>query len=187
MPNESPQEIAARPTCSVSWFSEGKEICGNPATHRAMPTNGTLHVYHVCERCARLAEPLRYLTNHYQGMLAGDPLWLIYPPLEQHAAILTECLEALERYRPWDKLLADPRVKAFRTGSRTGRGATIFAGGSAKVNWIRFKIRWWRWFLFGYPAKDLLDLDRQSRDIIYDRWKSMEPKPSSPKTQETKT
>jgi hypothetical protein len=71
--------------CQVGWAAYGNEFlfppCGNPATHRAVSTNGReLVICHVCERCARLAEPLRYEKDNGQ-MLAGDPLWLIWPIL----------------------------------------------------------------------------------------------------------
>ena len=44
------------------------------------------------------------------------------------------------------------------------------------MNWLRFKIRWWRWFLTEYSVVDVYMLDRDSRDIIFKRWQEREPK-----------
>lgn len=45
----------------------------------------------------------------------------------------------------------------------------------------RFKLRWWRW-LFGGPSSAKLVLsgvDKQARDVIYQRWLDAEPKEES--------
>lgn len=59
------------------------------------------------------------------------------------------------------------------------RGAGVQDREGAAVKWLRFKIRWWRWFLFGMtPIWKQFDvgLDRDARDIIFRRWIESEPK-----------
>ncbi len=69
--------------CGVGWKDPYK-ACGNPATHRAVSTSGKeTTVFHVCEECAMLGAALKY--KDFMGdsqMLPGDPLWLIWPPLD---------------------------------------------------------------------------------------------------------
>ena len=42
--------------------------------------------------------------------------------------------------------------------------------------WIRFQIRWWKWFLGGPNVAELMGEDKSSRDIIYRRHDDKEPK-----------
>jgi hypothetical protein len=47
------------------------------------------------------------------------------------------------------------------------------------VEVLRFKLRWWRWFL-NPPNKTVMDLsgfDHATREILRERWRNREPKP----------
>ncbi len=111
--------MASERRCSVGWkFTQNAnwsakipiENCGNIATHRAISTNGTLlNIVQVCEECARLAAPLKYEKDHYQGMLAGDPLWAIFPPIDEPEI---EVLKAnLKGWRDATNLLIDEKKR----------------------------------------------------------------------------
>ena len=43
-----------------------------------------------------------------------------------------------------------------------------------RMSWLLFKVRWWRWFLFGNPIN--WDLNKESRRILRERWEAREPK-----------
>jgi len=76
-------QVAWKFTRDANWDAKiPVEGCGQTATHRAISTNGSaLNIVQVCEECAMLAAPLKYKTDHFQGMKAGDPLWAIFPPI----------------------------------------------------------------------------------------------------------
>ena len=49
------------------------------------------------------------------------------------------------------------------------------------MRWLRWKVRWWKWFLFEGPSTRVLyfgmaRLDRSSRRILFERWLAQEPK-----------
>jgi hypothetical protein len=44
------------------------------------------------------------------------------------------------------------------------------------LTWIRFKLKWWKWFLSG-PRVRQPWADKQSRDVMFERWLSAEPEP----------
>jgi len=47
------------------------------------------------------------------------------------------------------------------------------------MSWLAFQLRWWKWFLTGPSVlrMHLTGLDKQSQDVLFERWFSREPKP----------
>jgi hypothetical protein len=54
------------------------------------------------------------------------------------------------------------------------------------MRWLRFKLRWWRWFLGGPNIATLVlaGVDHESRKLIYDRHDAAEPRLADPPAEE---